>query len=298
MWQSPEGREHPLAGRVWEVSARAFVTPAEVEARARSARLLLLGETHDNPDHHLLQARLLGAAATASTALVVEMIDRELQPKVDAARASPHGVDVLAAAVDWERAGWPEWSLYRPVFEEAWRRGLPIIAANLDRPKAREISAGRLEVDPALRARHDLDAPLPEALRAAWIADLDASHCGHMPAKMIEPMLLIQRVRDALMADAMEAAPRAVLIAGREHVRRDRGAAVYLERRGLPALVIAFVDVQDGLEDPEGYREQWNGGLPFDLLWFTPRGPATDHCAALEEMMKKMKAKSSAAPAG
>ena len=64
-WQSPLHQDHPLVGQVWDVRWQQFVSMDALEAKARDAHLLLLGETHDNPDHHLLQADLVRAAASS-----------------------------------------------------------------------------------------------------------------------------------------------------------------------------------------------------------------------------------------
>src|SRR2546429_669780 len=58
-WMSPTGRNHPLADRIWDVRAGSFVLPPDLAGRLAGARFVLLGERHDNPEHHALQARLL-----------------------------------------------------------------------------------------------------------------------------------------------------------------------------------------------------------------------------------------------
>ncbi|HEY3190091.1 MAG TPA: ChaN family lipoprotein, partial [Solirubrobacteraceae bacterium] len=75
-WQSSIGREHPLVGRIWDVAARRFVDEPTVVAAITRARYVLLGEKHDNPDHHALQARLLRAltAAGRRPAVAFEML--------------------------------------------------------------------------------------------------------------------------------------------------------------------------------------------------------------------------------
>ena len=60
-WQAPLGREHPLVGRVWDVRAARFVTPDAMVRRLTAARFVLLGEKHDNPDNHQVQAVVLRA---------------------------------------------------------------------------------------------------------------------------------------------------------------------------------------------------------------------------------------------
>src|SRR6266705_6862055 len=53
------GKTHPLTGRIYSASSRSFVTVHDVKAAAADAEFLVLGETHDNRDHHALEAELV-----------------------------------------------------------------------------------------------------------------------------------------------------------------------------------------------------------------------------------------------
>ena len=64
-WQARVERHHPLVGRVWAVGARRFITPETLGAELDRAPFVLLGEKHDNPDHHRLQARILQELSAA-----------------------------------------------------------------------------------------------------------------------------------------------------------------------------------------------------------------------------------------
>jgi uncharacterized iron-regulated protein len=45
-WISPAGRDHPLAGKIWDVAQGAFVTEAELLGQLAASTFVLLGETH------------------------------------------------------------------------------------------------------------------------------------------------------------------------------------------------------------------------------------------------------------
>ena len=51
-----QGADHPLSGKVWSRAEGDFVSGDAVGTAVRDARYVLLGEIHDNPDHHALQA--------------------------------------------------------------------------------------------------------------------------------------------------------------------------------------------------------------------------------------------------
>ena len=121
-WESKLGVDHPLTGVILDVAGGRRVSEAELVARVQAADIVLVGEIHDNPDHHRLQARLLQAfsATHHAPAVAFEMLNRDQQSAVDASLvAHPGEADALARAVAWDSSGWPPWSIYRPVFEAA-----------------------------------------------------------------------------------------------------------------------------------------------------------------------------------
>jgi uncharacterized iron-regulated protein len=286
-WQAPLDRDHPLVGRIFDAGRDAYVGEQDLVQRMRAARFVLIGEQHDNPDHHLLQARLLRAlvAGGRRPAVVFEMLNQEQQPAVDRALAAQTDVDGFGVAVDWAHSGWPPWSLYRPLFAEVIAARLPIVAAGLDRKTAMRMAGQDIsEFDPALAQELEAAGPLPPAQQAALREEMQQAHCGKISAvEMLDAMVLIQRARDARLALGMQraGADGAVLIAGAGHVRRDRGVPAYLARAGAgAALSIALLEVQPGGAQPADYVAQLDAAEPpYDLLWFTPRASDADHCA-------------------
>jgi len=234
-------------------------------ARLPRARRIILGETHDNPEHHRLQRRVLDALAPAGQrTLAMEQFDTEYQAALDAARARNADAEALADAGRLDRQGW-NWPLYQPLVQFALDQGWPIAAANLSRAEARRIVA-----DPAASGLAPISAILKEKLEH----DMIEGHCGQRPdAKRLAGMIEAQRARDARMAEVLAARPSTVLIAGSGHARRDRGVPVHM--RGREVLSIAFVEVEADKPAPRDYAQE------FDFLWFTPRAVREDPCMGL-----------------
>ncbi|WP_249695740.1 ChaN family lipoprotein [Stappia sp. WLB 29] len=291
-----EGADHPLAGRVWSVARSAFVPPAEVETAVARARFVLLGEIHDNPDHHALQAQLLAAAGEGGRrpAVVLEMLPRDRQGDVEAYLASGKGTaEGFGEALGWAESGWPDYAIYRPVIEVAVAQGLPVVAGDTPREERRKVAAEGAEALGAERiAALRLAEPLGEAADAVLLDTLFDGHCAMMPREALTPLVAVQRLRDATLADAMISGgisgggEGAVLIAGSGHVRKDLGVPRYLAWREPDADVVAvgFVEVREGESDPALYA----GGTadvppPYDYLWFTPRKDRGDPCEGLKE---------------
>ncbi|MEX2148101.1 MAG: ChaN family lipoprotein [Candidatus Rokuibacteriota bacterium] len=297
-WRAPLGRDHPLTGRVWDVAAARFIDAGALPSRLASARFVLLGEKHDNPDHHRLQAALVRALAAAGRrpAVAFEMLDTTQAPAL--ARylaASPRDAAALGDAVDWKRSGWPPWSLYEPVARAALDAGLPILAANLPAATIAAVARGNPSaLPPSLVTSHALDRALPEGAQAAMAAEIRDAHCGHADDRMVTNMTAAQRARDAHMAETMLAAggDGTVLIAGTGHVRHDRGVPVYLRAR-VPAATsatVAFVEVQPNATTPNDYAPRFGAtSLPFDYTWFTPRMDDDDPCETFRRSLERLR---------
>ena len=264
--------DHPLAGKAWDVREARFIEPEVAWARAAAARHVLVGETHDNPEHHRLQRRALQALAKGGArAVAMEQFDTEHQPAMDAAQSKGADAEALADAGRFDREGWG-WAFYRPLVEFAVAQRWPVLAANLSRKELRG-AAGDAARIAAL--------PSPADLVAALEQDMVDGHCGHRPdPKSLAAMVNGQRLRDARMAAVLEAAPGpTVLIAGNGHVRRDRGVPLYLAKGG--ALVIGQVEVRPGATDPREYlASAFQGAASYDIVFFSPRAEREDPCAA------------------
>jgi uncharacterized iron-regulated protein len=287
-WLTVLDRDHVLVGRVWDVGHGAFIEPSRLLDAVAPRDVLLLGEKHDNPDHHRLQAQLLDAYAARhpATTVAFEMLDVGQQPALDAYlrsdRVTPEG---LGPALGWEKTGWPAFTQYLPIAQVALRRKLAIAAANLPTEQVRAVAhEGVLALGQPTIARLRLDQPFPPALETPLLAELQRSHCGHLPESALPRMAAAQHARDAQMASVLAGrGGGAVLIAGAGHARKDRGVPWYMRAAQASATLtsVAFVEVEHGIESPGAYADRFGADqLPFDFVWFTPRATDEDPCAA------------------
>jgi len=299
-WQSPHGLDHPLLGQCVEPGRGPNIGPIEIGRRLADTRFVLLGETHDNPDHHVLQAEAIRAIADAGRrpAVLFEMISEEQGPALARYLAAhPKDAAGLGAAIGWEKSGWPDWSIYRPIAETAMAFGLPILPANLDRKTVRALvrpetgDGGHAD----LRQRLGLDSPLPPFLDSSLRREISEAHCGYVDEGAMDGMVLGQRARDAYMAEQLLKAAAddgAILIAGAGHVRTDRGVPYYLERLSPTSnqLSLAFIEVAEDRQSLGDYAPAKDEEkLPYDLVYFTPRIDARDPCERFKEQLEKMK---------
>ncbi|MBL8714381.1 MAG: ChaN family lipoprotein [Myxococcales bacterium] len=282
-WEAKLDVGHPLVGRIFSPVTGAFVTADVMMDSLAGAKVVLLGEKHDAPDHHRLQAAVIHALVlrTVRPAVAFEMIEAEQQSKVDEAiSTSPGDPDVIGDAVAWQTSGWPPFSLYRPLFVEVRSHWLPVLGAGVSRTRLQGwVGKDAPPLPPELRAQHHLDDALPE--QASLEAELLASHCGALPKTAVGRMVLAQRIRDSVMAQTVADKEHAVLIAGAGHVRNDRGVPWALSRikPGTTTRSLAFVEVEGALQEPKAYAAVFHAkALPFDFVWFTPRLDDEDPC--------------------
>src|SRR4029453_13236904 len=217
--RAPRGAEPPLVGRLLDTRTGRFVTADAMVRAAATSRFVLLGEKHDNPDHHQIQAAVLRAIlATGRRPIVAfEMFTPDDAPAL--ARflgTAPRDAAGLGAAVDWKNNGWPDWAYYQPIAQAALDAGVPIVAANLTQATARALARGQRAALPANLAEHyALDQPPSAALQAALTTEIREAHCGHFPADRVDGMVLAQRTRDSALAESLLAgADGGGLIAG------------------------------------------------------------------------------------
>lgn len=263
-WQSPEGLDHPDVGQILDLRGDTTLSPAQLVDHLAEADLLLIGERHDNPDHHALQLWLLQALAQRREqgSLLMEMISPDQQDRVRRvqtlfAEGKPP-VDV-PVALAWQD-GW-DWRQYGPLVEYALHQTYPLLQANLDRGEITEIYRGQPEVD-GRAAEPKVQSVLLEQIRQ--------SHCDLLPHGQLPAMLAVQQQRDRRMARQMSQAPvPAMLIAGAFHVRRDLGVPLHLDaRQSDESKVLLLAEVGDTV-----------GAEEADFVWFTPAQPYADHCA-------------------
>lgn len=232
------------------------------------ARIVILGEVHDNPQHHLNQARAVAAIRPA--ALVWEMLTPEQAARMPDARGD---AAALALALGWEGSGWPDFALYHPIVAAAG--SAPHYGAGVPRAEARRAFAeGAAAVFGTGAALYGLDRPLPD--QAAREAEQFDAHCAAMPLAMMGGMVEAQRLRDAVLARAALQAldqtggPVAV-IAGTGHARRDQGipAALALAAPDVTVLSLGQMEADPGPD------------APFDLWIVTDPVDRPDPCESL-----------------
>jgi uncharacterized iron-regulated protein len=250
-------------GRIVEVASGRTLSRGELLAAMRASDVVLLGEQHDNGWHHRLRGELL--AELRPGAIVVEYLSRGRQ-------VGP-GPDLLGrlTAAGFDARGW-RWPLHEPLFRGALASGASLTGGNVPGELARQVARqGASAVPEDLRKLLEA-APLAAPAQTALDADIVQGHCGNVGSLRLENLRLAQRLRDASMAGALNAAAArpTVLLAGNGHGRLDYGVPQLLAaaRPGLRLISVGM------LEDEADVRD-----APYTHVWITPAVPHDDPCA-------------------
>ncbi len=295
-WRLDSGRDHPLVGKIFDPASGKTLSAAAVRDRAIAADAVLLGENHDNPDHHALQTWVVRelAAVGQKPHVAFEMIDSDQREALNRWLAGDRqDLAMLGHMLQWDKSGWPDWSLYLPIAEAAVGSGGLITAANIGKGETRALA--RNEPDAAaLRTRLNLDTPMEAKAEQSLTATIRDSHCNMLPERAIPGMLTVQRARDSSMAhsvaDVVANGHKAVLIAGGGHVRKDYAVPAWLRPLlgGKTVLSIGFVEVRPNRIQPQDYADVFDAeDIPFDLIWFTPAAEREDPCVAFRQQKEK-----------
>lgn len=260
----------------------------------RKASLVVVGEVHDNPDHHAFQADVAGARTGAAVFEHIAADKSEALARWFAARVGDADKDAhaLLAALDWGKSGWPPAAMFAPLFAAALRAGLIITPGDVPRARMAQVARqGEAALPAPERQSLHLDAPLPAPVEDALLDELEASHCGLVPRTQFGAMAFAQRYRDAALADAVLAAiasqGAATLFAGNGHARADRGVPLYIRRRQpeLRQRSVLQLEVEDGRTSFQDYAPAGTA----DFILFTPAVARPDPCEAMRKSFQPRK---------
>ncbi len=239
-------------------------------ATIETADVVIVGEVHDNPHHHVTQADVVARLRPA--ALVFEMLTAAQIAKITPETRMTE--ETLRDALDWDASGWPDFSMYYPIFANAPEA--QIYPALLPRDAARASMSDGIEAAFGDDAQiYGLTQPLNPDQQTAREAMQMAAHCDALPPDMLPAMVGIQRLRDAVLARATLDAVSStdgpvVVITGNGHARADWGMPVYLNA-AKPGLSVVTIGQGENGTAPNGN---------YDIVLSAPAPERGDPCEA------------------
>ena len=239
------------------------VSAADVAAAARGLRFVYLGESHNSPDHHQMQANVIEALVADGRDVVVgfEQFTRPVQDSLN-----PWTLGWWDEATFIERSEWKtqwgfDYGLYRPIFESTRKNKLPMVALNVPRDWVRAVGrGGYTALTPEQKKELPNDLYLGNANHKAVFTGLMGGH--PMTGPQGDNIYSAQVLWDEGMADtALKYMDRRgasantvfVVVAGSGHVMYGQGINYRIERRtGQKGITMTMFDGTEPREVSRG----------------------------------------------
>jgi len=283
-WQAPFFQDHLLVGKIWDTHKQAWLEGDQFHRELLHYDYILLGETHNNPDHHILQAEIIDSLLTfdVKPTVVMEMLELKTwqgQPQVW------NKLEELKTLATMLNDGWP-WELYTPILKSVVSEQLKLYAGNISSEELHRWSSQQPNNDfSSIVKEYSYSKENYQTLKE----DIIESHCGYANEGLITFMSRAQMQRDRVMATALlDKELPVVFIAGRGHIRNDYAVPMQLRRKFKrdSYISIAFISVQDGVDDPQEYLSSAHN--LYDVLYFTPSHTNEDPCVKFRKQLKNM----------
>jgi uncharacterized iron-regulated protein len=249
--------------RVYDAHRQAFTDFERMLADLSKADVIFVGEQHDDPNTHRLEAALLDGLRRrgVSPTLSLEMFERDAQAALDAYLADKTSEEeFLKTSRPWARYA----TDYRPLVELARDLDWPVVASNVPRRHASAVAKnGRSALDELSAGDRDAVARDLQCPHDAYFDRFAATMTSHpTPGSekltpderraTTERYYLSQCVKDETMAEAIVAAlgnakGPVVHVNGSFHSDFGQGTAERVRRRleGRRIAVLAILPVKD-----------------------------------------------------
>ena len=238
--------------------------------------VVLLGESHDDPDHHRWQLQVLAALHTLHPRMAIgfESFPRRVQPVLDLWVAGKLSQKEFLEQSTWDKVWNMPAELYLPLMHFARLNRIPMLALNVERELTQQISRRGWDAVPAEK-KEGVSRPAPA--RDAYRAQLLEIFTQHRrvkdrnaaPVRLDDREFLnfvdSQTTWDRAMAEALARArglgrgdaPLVVAILGAGHVRHGHGVAHQLRDLGISriASLLAVDAGSDCAELPAGLAD-------------------------------------------
>jgi len=261
----------PVNGEIRDLRSGQELTAQQLLKRLAAPERLIIGEQHDNADHHTAQLWLLRSLGEERPqgSLLLEMLTPDQQPRIDQVHQSITPPADLPGALAWQD-GW-DWNLYGPIVRFALTQPYPLLAANLNSAEIRTVYRN----PPVLKGQRSN----VESVKTVLLEQISDSHCGLLPESQMPAMLAVQQQRDRRMAERLLAAPApSILLAGAWHARKDVGVPLHVVDLGATETPTVLMLAEQGAEVT---------ATMADYVWYTPATPKQDYCEQMRKQFGK-----------
>ncbi len=235
---------------VIEAGSGAALDENALYAKLAAHEIVYVGEQHDKPLHHRIQAAVVAAVASSRPGTVVgfEMLSLDQQPTLDNYMAGS------ISEADFEKFWNKHWgyafSMYKPIFDAIRTHGAKAVALNAPRAIVKQIARGGISsLTPAQRSQLPATInPISDPDYLKYVNDALDGH-GPMPPDMRRRMIEAQTAWNETMAETLQTARAngpAVVIAGSGHMIFNAGIAESIRYRSTASQTVVLPYPLDG----------------------------------------------------
>ena len=240
-------------------SASRSLQPPEFPGSLSKRRVVLLGETHDNAEHHRWQLQTLAALHALRPGLVLgfESFPRRSQPALERWTAGALSESEFLVATDWRNVWGIDPQLYLPLFHFARMNRLPMLALNVDKETTRAVrEKGFDALEPARRegvtrpaapAQKYVDFLYPVFAEHERSPDKKPDRESVEFRRFVESQTTWDRAMAQAIVEALAARPGALVVGvmGRHHVAHGYGVPHQLADLGVRDAAVLLPWDQD-----------------------------------------------------
>jgi len=272
----------PQVGEIMHIPTGTPVSEAQLLAAATDARIVYVGETHDNPAAHRVQLAVLKAMAErwpGQVSLGMEMLVPAQQPVLDRWIAGELDEKEFLKQSDWYSVWRADFALYRDLLLFARDHEIPLLGLNADDDLVKTVSRTAPGDMPPEELAKLPQMDMSDPYQTAFV---EALFGGHAPGeKRLAGFQRVQTLWEETMAENvvrhLQTFPgdtqRMVVLAGGNHIRYGFG----IPRRVFRRLPSSYVLVgSEEIQLQEGKKPQtMNVTLPlfpmppYDFVVFT-----------------------------
>ncbi len=247
----------PRVGEIMHIPTGTPVTEAQMLAAATDARIVYVGETHDNPAAHRVQLAVLKTMAErwpGRVSLGMEMLTRAEQPVLDRWVAGELSEKQFLKEADWYSVWSLDFAFYRDLLHFAREQKIPVVALNAEKALVKAISQ-KPPAELAAEEHHQLpELDMSDPYQTAMVEAVFGGHSAG--GSHLAGFQRVQTLWDEAMAESVvrhlqsfpDDSQRMVVLAGSHHVRYGFG----IPRRVFRRLPVSYALIgSEEVEFPE-----------------------------------------------
>ena len=260
-------------------------------------RVIYVGESHDQIEHHQIQVKMIQAliAKGKDVAIGMEMFGRSQQPILDRWSQRLLTEEEFLKEIQWETTWGMDYELYKGILDMAKSRRLKVLGLNVPRDLVRRVGENGIKKLPSEDRKMLPAMDLTDRYHRAYIASVYRDHRKDS-AKDFEDFYEAQCLWDEGMAESLfeflkspQAEGKTVLVfAGSGHVVFNFGIPNRLYRRIAVSSKTIVLKAWTGKLDMDLTFTETSSPLA-DFLWITQPNPPEKKQPRIGVILKQQK---------